>query len=487
MKKAVYFVLLAGIMFLTACPVVQPVAPEVDPPIVSVAATTTTNTVTWTWNNVTDASGYRYAIQSENVWTEISADTTSFTYTELEAGEYDVTLYVQAKNSAGTYSASGSAKTHVVYCGLPAPTVNGTSPVAGTSVTWTWSAVTGAINYRYSTTSSTGPWAEISAATTSHTESGLDPAQYTLWVQAKASNGLWSATGSKTINLLPPGSITSTLRLMAANLSSGSGQDYDLGHGIRIMTGCHPDVVMVQEFNYKTNSPANYQEMANLVIYGTATHAPNAYYYVEPTIGIPNGIISRYPIITSGSWDDTTMSNRDFAWARIDIPGDVDLWAVSIHIKASSGATERAQRKAEAEALHAYIDANVPSNIYLAVGGDFNTYSNDILVETCMAEFGKFTTFPDPNGHYPEGKDSYGNMNINTNAGRSSPYDRVLVNGKLEAFKTAVVIGTNTFAWGFVADTRTYNPIIDLSPALSTDSGADSMQHMGIVRDFSIP
>jgi len=269
---------------------------------------------------------------------------------------------------------------------------------------------------------------------------------------------------------------------MAANLSSGNYQNYTEGHGIRIMTGCHPDVVLVQEFNYKTNSAADLQEMANLVIYGTVTHNPNAYYY-RGTGSIPNGIISKYPFVSSGEWDDTYMTDREFAWARIDIPGSIDLWAVSIHIKASSDSTSKTKRKNEATLLKSYITSNVPSGVYLAVGGDFNTYSNSTSTEPCMAVFGQFTVFPDPNGHYPADR----NGNINTNSSRSSPYDRVLVNSALSALEIPVVIGSNTFTWGFVADTRVYNPIADLAPALSTDSGATNMQHMGVVRDFSIP
>ena len=47
------------------------------------------------------------------------------------------------------------------------------------------------------------------------------------------------------------------LRLMAANITSGNGQDYDPGHGMRIFQGVKPDVVMIQEFNYGTNSAAD--------------------------------------------------------------------------------------------------------------------------------------------------------------------------------------------------------------------------------------
>jgi len=53
------------------------------------------------------------------------------------------------------------------------------------------------------------------------------------------------------------------------------------------------------------------------------------YYYYEPEIGgtwaMPNGVISRWPILSSGQWNDSQLTNRSFVWAVIDIPGDIDL------------------------------------------------------------------------------------------------------------------------------------------------------------------
>jgi endonuclease/exonuclease/phosphatase family metal-dependent hydrolase len=270
------------------------------------------------------------------------------------------------------------------------------------------------------------------------------------------------------------------LRLMTANLSSGNNQDYDGLEGIRIMEGCAPDVAMVQEFAYKSNSVTDYQEMANLVIYKTASPIKNAYYWQEGGHSIPNGIISKYPILDGGEWDDTYLSDRDFAWARIDIPGESELWAVSIHIKASSGTDDKIKRASEAALLRDYITAHVPPSAYLVVGGDYNTYSNDSSVEPCLSYLDDFLVL---SGAYPADLDG----DTDTNSGRSSPYDRILADVDLEALKATTVIGANSFADGFIADTRIYTPINDLAPALATDSAAKNMQHMGVVRDFLIP
>ncbi|NBD08083.1 endonuclease [Corallococcus sp. Z5C101001] len=257
------------------------------------------------------------------------------------------------------------------------------------------------------------------------------------------------------------------LRLMAANLSSGNGQDYDPGHGIRIFQGTNPDVVMIQEFNYKTDSAADIRSFVDTA-FGTGFS-----YYREGGAQIPNGIISRYPIIASGEWDDTQVSNRDFAWARIDIPGPKDLWAISVHLLTTNASV----RNTEATNLVKFINANVPAGDYLVIGGDFNTSSRS---EAALSTFSQVVNTASP---YPADR----NGNTNTNAGRSSPYDHVLVDSDLRPYQTSVVIGSSTFASGLVVDTRVYSPISEISPAVAGDSGATGMQHMGVIKDFLIP
>lgn len=257
------------------------------------------------------------------------------------------------------------------------------------------------------------------------------------------------------------------LRVMAANLSSGTGQDYDPGHGIRIFQGTDADIVLIQEFNYKTDSAADLRSFVDTA-FGSGFS-----YYREAGAQIPNGIISRYPIIASGEWDDPQVTNRDFAWARIDVPGPKDLWAVSVHLLTSNAST----RNSEASSLVGRIQANIPAGDYLVIGGDFNTGSRS---EACFSTFSQVVSTASP---YPADR----NGNTNTNAGRNSPYDHVLVDSDLRQYQTSVVIGSSSFASGLVVDTRVHSPIGDLSPAVSGDSGASGMQHMGVIKDFLIP
>jgi endonuclease/exonuclease/phosphatase family metal-dependent hydrolase len=254
---------------------------------------------------------------------------------------------------------------------------------------------------------------------------------------------------------------------MAANITSGNLQSYDPGHGIRIFKGTKPDVVMIQEFNYGDNSATAIRGFVD------STFGTSFSYYREGGAQIPNGIISRWPIIASGEWDDNQVSNRDFAWARIDVPGTKDLWVISVHLLTASSSV----RNTEATNLTNFIKANIPTGDYLAIGGDFNTDSRS---ESCFSTFSQVVSTASP---YPADR----NGNTNTNASRGKPYDHVLVDSDLRQYQVATVIGGSTFSAGLVADTRVYSPISEISPAVSSDSGATNMQHMAVIKDFLIP
>ncbi len=256
------------------------------------------------------------------------------------------------------------------------------------------------------------------------------------------------------------------LRLMAGNLTTGS-QNYNNGEGTRIFQGTKPDVAMVQEMKYGNNSAADIRTWV------TEAFGPEFSYYRGATGNIPNGVVSRYPILASGDWADARVSDRAFTWARIDIPGSKHLFAISVHLLTSSSSN----RQAEASQLVSLINANVDDNDYVTISGDFNTGSR---TEAAVSTFSSVMT---TSGPYPV--DHRGNGG--TNASRAKPYDWVLVSPDLHALSTSTVLGTSTFPSGAVIDTRVYSPLSDIAPARSGDSGALQMQHMGIVRDFELP
>jgi endonuclease/exonuclease/phosphatase family metal-dependent hydrolase len=253
------------------------------------------------------------------------------------------------------------------------------------------------------------------------------------------------------------------LRVIAANLTSGNDQSYDPGPGLRIIEGIHADVVLMQEVNYGLDTSEDMRQITDDICGQECT-------MVRGAGEIPNAVISRYPILESGSWVDPKVQNRDFTWARIDIPGPDDLWAVSVHLLTSSAS----ERDEEAAALVVQLQAQVPPGALLVMGGDFNTTSRDEAALTTLSARFSVT------GPYA----ADGDGNDNTNTSRTKPYDWVLASPELRALETPVLVGASHFDAGLVVDTRVYTPLRDLSPAETTDSDAPNMQHMAVVRDF---
>ena len=261
------------------------------------------------------------------------------------------------------------------------------------------------------------------------------------------------------------------VRLMAANITSGNNQSY-LTAGLDIFKGLKPDVVAIQEFNYAStttngvNTPAAFREMID------STFGTDFAYFRESGYNIPNGIISRYPIIASGSWDDTLAPDRGFAWAQIDLPGTNDLYIVSVHLLTKDAPT----RNTEASNLTTLIQANFPANAWIVVAGDFNTDSRS---EACM------TTFEAYLSDNPIPVDNNGNSDTSIN--RNHPHDYVLPSFPMTNTLASVVLPSNTFPNGLVFDSRVYTPLTDVPPVQLGDSGTNGMQHMPVVKAFAVP
>ncbi len=259
------------------------------------------------------------------------------------------------------------------------------------------------------------------------------------------------------------------VRVMSANLNDNS-QTYQ-PIALRIFQGLKPDVVAIQEFNYLGNTPAEFRSMLN------AAFGPEFEYFREtiPGYSIPNGIISRWPIAASGSWEDvdTGVNNRGFAWARIDVPGTNDLYVVSVHLKADNSSAAR--RAAEATQLKGLIQSNLPPNAWIVVAGDCNIHSSG---EAAMAVFKSYLTDD------PVPTDAPTDGDPDTNNSRAARYDYVFPSPSLNSNRVATTIGSRSFPNGLVFDSRIYAPLSDVAPVLSADSGL--AQHMAVVKDFQI-
>jgi len=252
---------------------------------------------------------------------------------------------------------------------------------------------------------------------------------------------------------------TYRIRMMAANTSSGNYQSYEMP-GIRMFQAMVPDIVMIQEFNYRSGSTRDLVDTA----FG------KEFYYYRGTGNIPNGIVSRYEIVQSGAWPSSAYSDRNWDWAIVDIPGPRDLLVVSVHLHTDKNASEMPGLMAKIRTKQA------EGNYYVVLGGDLNTSARNAPISNFGSMFHVAAPWPvDQKG------------NDGTNAARGKPYDWILFSKDLESFEVPVVIGKHAYPDGHVFDSRVYSSLgelSDVSPVQSNDSGASQMQHMPVIRDI---
>ena len=262
------------------------------------------------------------------------------------------------------------------------------------------------------------------------------------------------------------------LRMMAANTTSGNYQSYDGGEGARIFMAVKPDIAMIQEFKVNDGSLEDFVRQT----FGAEFN------YYQGSGNIPNGIVSRYPILETGSWNGTSLPDRKHEWARIDIPGDRELLVVSVHLH-----TDYELQNANMRELRDNVRAMLSTtNDYVVLGGDFNTSSRDRVKEILGGIF-------DTNAPYPQDQ----NGTEGTSFDRKRPLDWVLASHDLQALMTDTVIGGKSYSGGHVFDARVYAAKGTLStvvPVEAGDSGPDAsvtnnasgIQHMAVIRDFEL-
>jgi len=253
---------------------------------------------------------------------------------------------------------------------------------------------------------------------------------------------------------------TTRINILTANLSDNTSQAYK-DPGIRIIQALKPDIVAIQEFNYRKGSS---QDLVHRLF------GPD-YTFIRERGGarLPNGIISRWPIETWGQWTDPYVKNRSFVWATIDIPGPTPLHVISVHL-----VQRHANRRPdEARHLLQLIRKHFPENDYVVLCGDFNVKSRNAKA---LGELtGWFVDDRQP-------ADQQGNKN--TNATRKHPYDMILPNPALAAHHAITIVNRKRFPNGLVFDSRLWKPPPE--PAEWEDTSRN-MQHLPVLKTFRIP
>jgi titin len=204
--------------------------PDTTPPnapLVTGKTPTNNKKPTWSWASGGNGNGiFRYKLDNSGLATG-ATETTAATSTRLTASSPGShTLYVQERDEAGNWSASGSFAIVIDTTRPDAPQVSGTSPTNNTKPTWTWTHGVNGGNgtYRYkinSTDFSTG--ATVTTATSFKPTTALGQGTQTLNVQERDEAGNWSAIGRKTIlintTLLPPAAPTNVTAVYGASVS----------------------------------------------------------------------------------------------------------------------------------------------------------------------------------------------------------------------------------------------------------------------------
>ncbi len=251
-----------------------------------------------------------------------------------------------------------------------------------------------------------------------------------------------------------------TFTLATANLSDNETQTYGAA-GIRILQALQPDVLAIQEYNYKLGTSKDLAQR----LFGPDSHFARE----KGGSRLPNGVMSRYPIVAFGQWEDPYVGNRCFFWATVQIPGPKPLHVVSVHLVQNH--SER--RLPEARHLLELIRKQFPEGDYVALCGDFNVATRD---STALAAL---TNWFDDSAHPA---DQAGNKN--TNANRNRPYDYVLPNPALAPYHAPTVLAGQTFSAGLVFDSRLWNP---LPPPAEWEDSARDLQHLPVLKTFRVP
>ncbi|MGF1572407.1 MAG: endonuclease/exonuclease/phosphatase family protein [Sumerlaeia bacterium] len=145
----------------------------------------------------------------------------------------------------------------------------------------------------------------------------------------------------------------------------------------RILTTIQPDVMCLQEV-VPGISTAELAARLESVLGGT--WAVN----LGTSDGFNRNVVaSRFPFISQGNDSNPASELRGLTWAYIDLPDDqytTDLYAISVHWKASGGASNDARRQIMADAAANWFAdlttpggrATLPQNTPIMIVGDFN-------------------------------------------------------------------------------------------------------------------
>ncbi len=191
-----------------------------------VSGTTPTNNTrpTWTWNGSgLEGTVFRFKLDSDKFSSEDTVETAATSFTpESDLPEGNHTLYVQEKDAAGNWSASGSFSINIDITPPQPPTVSGVTPTSSLRPMWNWTPNGGGKGYFRCAIDSnvfTGNHT-FTSGLTFIPSADLTEGNHTLYVQEQDSAGNWSKSGFFTtrIDITPPSPPVFTSKIYQNNL-----------------------------------------------------------------------------------------------------------------------------------------------------------------------------------------------------------------------------------------------------------------------------
>ena len=255
-----------------------------------------------------------------------------------------------------------------------------------------------------------------------------------------------------------------TVKILTANLGDLI-QNYPETQATRIFQGLGPDIACLQEFN-----PSNAESFVDQA-FGT-----DYYLYVEPRYH-PNAIVSRWSFQTYGFWDCPEVSDREFAWAVVNVPGSKKLQVATCHLKSGTSSEDIQTRENQANELKSQIQANFDDNQYIVVGGDLNTQYRS---SSPISIFQSYLTTSDGT---PADRDG----DSDTNEIRTYNYDWIIPNDELGDTITSLFVGSYSYSGGIVFDSHVFTPLSEVSPIQYDDTHASAMNHEPVMKAYNIP
>ena len=168
----------------------------------------------------------------------------------------------------------------------------------------------------------------------------------------------------------------STARVMTYNLLNFSDENEREDDFIEIIEFIQPDIIIAQEVNGQagfSNFKSDVLDIMEPNIWSGAEFINQsaqqdiALYYKHDHFSF---------LSTSVIYSAQSSGTRDvIEWIIVHDQSNVEFRLYGVHLKASSGSSNAAERLEEATILRDYLN-DLPSNSYFIVGGDFNIYSN---------------------------------------------------------------------------------------------------------------